>query len=57
MVSNVTYFVGLSGLPLADAVAVAYVSPLVVTAAVDRLPGRKGRSAALGGRHRRHGRA
>ena len=31
MVSNVTFFVGLAALPLADAVAVAYVSPLVVT--------------------------
>jgi drug/metabolite transporter (DMT)-like permease len=31
MVSNVTFFVGLAVMPLADAVAVAYVSPLVVT--------------------------
>ena len=31
MISNVTYFVGLAALPLADAVAVAYVSPIVVT--------------------------
>jgi drug/metabolite transporter (DMT)-like permease len=31
MVSNVTFFLGLAALPLADAVAVAYVSPLVVT--------------------------
>lgn len=31
MVSNVTFFVGLSGMPLADAVAVAYVSPIVIT--------------------------
>jgi drug/metabolite transporter (DMT)-like permease len=31
MVSNVTFFVGLAAMPLADAVAVAYVSPLVVT--------------------------
>jgi drug/metabolite transporter (DMT)-like permease len=31
MLSNVTYFVGLAAMPLADAVAVAYVSPLVVT--------------------------
>jgi drug/metabolite transporter (DMT)-like permease len=31
MVSNVTFFVGLSRLPLADAVAVAYVSPIAVT--------------------------
>lgn len=31
MVSNVTYFLGLAALPLADAVAVAYVSPLIVT--------------------------
>lgn len=32
MVSNVTYFLGLAALPLADAVAIAFVSPLVVTA-------------------------
>jgi drug/metabolite transporter (DMT)-like permease len=31
LVSNVTYFLGLSVLPLADAVAVAFVSPLIVT--------------------------
>ncbi len=31
MVSNVTYFTGLAVLPLADAVAVAYVSPIVIT--------------------------
>ena len=31
MVSNVTFFVGLAAMPLADAVAVAFVSPLVVT--------------------------
>jgi drug/metabolite transporter (DMT)-like permease len=31
MVSNVTFFVGLAAMPLADAAAVAYVSPLVVT--------------------------
>ena len=31
MVSNVTYFLGLAALPLADAVAVAFVSPLLVT--------------------------
>ena len=31
MVSNVTYFVGLSLLPLADAVATAFVAPLFVT--------------------------
>lgn len=31
MVSNVTYFLGLAAMPLADAVAVAYVSPLIVT--------------------------
>lgn len=31
MVSNVTYFLGLAALPLADAVATAYVSPLLVT--------------------------
>jgi drug/metabolite transporter (DMT)-like permease len=31
MVSNITYFVGLSLLPLADAVAVAFVAPLFVT--------------------------
>jgi drug/metabolite transporter (DMT)-like permease len=31
MVSNVTYFVGLAALDLADAVAVAYVSPIVIT--------------------------
>ena len=29
MVSNITYFVGLSLMPLADAVAVAFVSPLL----------------------------
>ncbi|MCB6179369.1 DMT family transporter [Rhodobacter sp. Har01] len=32
LVSNLTYFVGLSALPLADAAAVAYISPLAVTA-------------------------
>ncbi len=31
MVSNVTYFVGLSLMPLADAVAVAFIAPLFVT--------------------------
>ncbi|MGB3148623.1 MAG: DMT family transporter [Paracoccaceae bacterium] len=31
MLSNVTYFLGLSVLPLADAVALAFVSPLFVT--------------------------
>lgn len=31
MVSNVTYFIGLAALPLADAVAVAFVSPIAVT--------------------------
>lgn len=31
MVSNVTFFVGLAKLPLADAVAVAYVSPIIIT--------------------------
>jgi drug/metabolite transporter (DMT)-like permease len=31
MISNVTYFVGLAALPLADAVAVAYVSPIIIT--------------------------
>lgn len=31
MVSNVTYFLGLAALPLADAVAIAFVSPLLVT--------------------------
>jgi drug/metabolite transporter (DMT)-like permease len=31
MVSNVTFFVGLAALPLADAIAVAFVSPIVVT--------------------------
>jgi drug/metabolite transporter (DMT)-like permease len=31
MLSNVTYFVGLAALPLADAVAVAYVSPIIIT--------------------------
>lgn len=31
MVSNVTFFVGLAAMPLADAVAVAYVSPIVIT--------------------------
>ena len=31
MVSNVTFFLGLAALPLADAVAVAFVSPLFVT--------------------------
>jgi drug/metabolite transporter (DMT)-like permease len=31
MVSNITYFVGLSLMPLADAVATAFVSPLLVT--------------------------
>lgn len=32
MVSNVTYFLGLAALPLAEAVAIAFVSPLIVTA-------------------------
>ena len=32
MVSNVAYFLGLAALPLADAVAIAFVSPLLVTA-------------------------
>jgi drug/metabolite transporter (DMT)-like permease len=31
MVSNVTFFLGLAAMPLADAVAVAFVSPIVVT--------------------------
>ncbi len=31
MVSNVAYFLGLAALPLADAVAIAFVSPLLVT--------------------------
>ncbi|MCX7288259.1 MAG: DMT family transporter [Rhodobacterales bacterium] len=31
MVSNVTFFVGLAAMPLADAVAVAYVSPIAIT--------------------------
>ncbi len=31
MVSNVTYFVALAAMPLADAVAIAFVSPLLVT--------------------------
>jgi drug/metabolite transporter (DMT)-like permease len=31
MVSNVTFFVGLAAMDLADAVAVAYVSPIVIT--------------------------
>lgn len=31
MVSNVTYFVGLANMPLADAVATAFVAPLFVT--------------------------
>jgi drug/metabolite transporter (DMT)-like permease len=31
MISNVTYFVGLATLDLADAVAVAYVSPIIIT--------------------------
>jgi len=31
MISNITYFVGLSLMPLADAVATAFVSPLLVT--------------------------
>lgn len=31
MVSNVTYFVGLAAMPLADAVATAFVAPLLVT--------------------------
>lgn len=32
MVSNVTYFLGLAAMPLADAVAIAFISPLLVTA-------------------------
>ena len=31
MVSNVTYFLGLAALPLADAVATAFVAPILVT--------------------------
>ncbi|MBA3910077.1 MAG: EamA family transporter [Rhodobacter sp.] len=31
MISNVTFFLGLAALPLADAVAVAFVSPIAVT--------------------------
>lgn len=31
MVSNVSYFLGLAALPLADAVAIAFVGPLIVT--------------------------
>lgn len=31
MLSNVSYFTGLAAMPMADAVAVAYVSPIVVT--------------------------
>lgn len=31
MVSNVTYFLGLAALPLAEAVALAFISPLLVT--------------------------
>ncbi len=31
MVSNVTYFLGLAALPLADAVATAFISPILVT--------------------------
>jgi drug/metabolite transporter (DMT)-like permease len=31
MVSNVTFFVGLAAMDLADAVAVAYVSPIIIT--------------------------
>ncbi len=31
MLSNVTFFLGLAAMPLADAVAVAFVSPIVVT--------------------------
>lgn len=32
MVSNVTYFLGLAAMPLADAVAIAFIAPLLVTA-------------------------
>jgi drug/metabolite transporter (DMT)-like permease len=32
LVSNVTYFMGLAALPLADAVAISFVSPLIITA-------------------------
>ncbi len=32
MVSNVTYYLGLAILPLADGVAIAFISPLIVTA-------------------------
>lgn len=32
LVSNVTYFMGLAVLPLADAVAISFVSPLIITA-------------------------
>jgi drug/metabolite transporter (DMT)-like permease len=31
MISNLTYFLGLAALPLADAVAIAFVSPLLLT--------------------------
>lgn len=32
MVSNVTYFLGLAALPIADAVALAFIAPLLITA-------------------------
>jgi drug/metabolite transporter (DMT)-like permease len=41
MVSNVTYFLGLAALPLADAVATAFVAPLIVTAMSAVLLGEK----------------
>ena len=31
MISNVTYFLGLAALPLADAVAIAFIAPILVT--------------------------
>ena len=51
MVSNVTYFLGLAALPLADAVATAFVAPLIVTllsALVLREPVGPRRWAAVG---------
>lgn len=39
MLSNITYFLGLAALPLADAVAIAFIAPLVVTLLSSRVLG------------------
>lgn len=52
MVSNVTYFLGLAALPLADAAATGYVAPLIITLLSGLVLGEKvgpRRWAAVGG--------